>query len=129
MRGRIREIEIDSTAYDVIDHDVLARRTKSQRSLIFKNMAGVLKLFQVTLVKISALTLHIRSEIAADVRSFVPIQAQPFQAFVNGGHRFLGVSLAISVFNTQHKFSAVMPRKQPVKKRSARPTYVQKTGG
>ena len=77
MRRRIGEIEIDFAAHDVVDDDVLARRTKSQRTLVFEDVTGILKFLQVALVKFCALTLQIRSEIAADVRTFVPIQAQP----------------------------------------------------
>ena len=99
MRGRIAEVEIDSPANDIIDDDVLARRTKPHRALVFKDVTGVLQFFQVTLVEFSAFTLQVRSEIAADVRAFVPVQAQPFQAFVDRGHRFLGVSLDIGVFD------------------------------
>src|SRR5215216_834683 len=127
MRGRIAEIEVDPPAHHVIDYHVLARRSKPHRALILENVTGILKFFQVTLVEIGAFALQIRSEIAADMRSFVPIQTQPFQPIVNGGHRFLGVSLDVSVFDTQHEFSAVMPRKKPVEKRSARPAYMQKT--
>src|SRR5438132_8533379 len=108
---------------------MLARRTKSQRALVLEDVTGVLKLFQIALVKIGALTLQIGSEIAADVRAFVPLQAQPLQSLINGGHRFLGVSLDIRVFDAQHEFPAVMPRKQPVEQRGARPANVQVAGG
>ncbi|KAG0506142.1 MAG: hypothetical protein Udaeo_04770 [Candidatus Udaeobacter sp.] len=128
MRGGIAEIEIDSAAYDVVHDDVFPRRPKPQRSLIFVDMAGVLKFFQITLVKFCAFTLQIRPELAADMRTFIPIQAQPFQSFVDGGRRFLGVALHIGVFDTQHEFSTVMPREQPVEKRGARSADVQITG-
>ena len=73
MRRRIAEIEIDSAAHDVVHDDVLARRPKSQRALVFENVTGVLKFFQVTLVKFSAFALQIRSEIPTDLRAFIPI--------------------------------------------------------
>ena len=78
MRCRIAEIEIDFSADKVINHDVLARRTKSHRAVVLENVTGVLKFFQIALVKFGALALQIRSEIAADVRTFVPIESEPF---------------------------------------------------
>ena len=129
MRCGIAEIEIDFAAYDVVHNDVLAWRTKSQRALVFKDVTGILKFFQVALVKFCAFALQIRSEIAADVRAFVPLEAEPLQPFVNGGHRFLGVSLNVGVFDTQHEFAAVMPRKEPIKQRGTRPADVQIASG
>ena len=125
MRCRIAEIEIDSPAHDVIHDHVLARGTKSQRALVFEDVTGVLKSFQIALVQFRALTLQIRSEIAANMRAFIPIQAEPLQSFVNRCHRFLGVSFDVGVFDAQHEFTAVMPRKQPVEQRGARPSNVQ----
>ena len=43
MRARIGEIEIDLAADEIVDNDVLARRTEAQRALVFENVAGVLK--------------------------------------------------------------------------------------
>ena len=106
---------------------MFARRAKSQRALVFKDVTGILKFFQVTLVKFCALALQIRTKLAANMRPFVPIQAESFQTFVNGGHCFLGITLPVSVFNAQHEFASVMPRKQPVKKCSARAPDVQIT--
>src|SRR5260370_11977921 len=77
MRGRIGEIEIDFTADDVIDDDVLAWRTESQGTLILEDVTGILKLLKVPLVKLRPLTLQISSVIAARMRAFVPVQAQP----------------------------------------------------
>ena len=88
-------------------------------------MTCILKFFEVALVQFRALTLQIRSEIAADVRTFVPVQAEPFKPPVNGGHRFLGVPLDIGVFDAQNEFAAVMARKQPVEQCGARTADVQ----
>ena len=107
---------------------MLARRPKSQRALVLENVTGVLKFIQVTLVKFCAFALQIRPQLAAKVRAFIPIQAQPFQSFVDGGHRFLGVALHIGVFDAQHEFPAVMSREQPVEKRGTRSADVQITG-
>src|SRR5437667_8023007 len=79
----------------------------------------------MSLVKFRALALQIRPKIAADVRAFAPVQAEPLQPFVNGGHCFLGVSLDVGVFDAQHEFSAMVPRKKPIEQRSACPADVQ----
>src|SRR5438045_4524190 len=76
MRRRIAKIEIDSAAHDVIHDDVLARRTKSQRALVLEDVTGILKLFQVALVTFRSLTLQVRSEFAARMRAFVPVEPQ-----------------------------------------------------
>jgi hypothetical protein len=78
MRRRIAEIEINLAAHDVVHNDVLARRTKSQRALVLEDVTGILKFFQIALVKFRSLTLQIRSVIAARMLAFVPIQTQPF---------------------------------------------------
>src|SRR6516165_12808330 len=96
--------------------------------MVFENMTGVLKFFLVTLVKFCAFALQIWPELARYVRAFVPIQPQPFQSFVNGGRRFLSVAFQIGVFDAQHEFAAMMPREQPIEKRSARSADVQITG-
>ena len=127
MRRRIAQIEIDSPAHDVIHDHVLARRAKSQRALVFENVTGILKFFQVTLIKFCAFALQIRAKLATNMRPFVPIQAEPSQTFVNGGHCFLGITLHVSVFNAQHEFASVMPCKEPVEQCSARAANVEIT--
>jgi hypothetical protein len=77
VRRWIAEIEVNFAANDVIDDDVLAWRTKSQGALVVEDVSGILKLLQVALVKLCSLTLQVRSEFAAGVRPFVPIQAKP----------------------------------------------------
>ncbi len=102
MRARIGEIEIDFAADEIVHDDVLPRRTEAQRALVFKDVATVLKFLQVTLVDLSALTLKIGTEIAADVGAFIPIQSEPFEAFVNRGRGFLGIAPQIGIFDSQH---------------------------
>src|SRR4029450_6738748 len=69
----VRKIEIDFAANEIVDQDVLARGTKSQRSLVFKNVTGILQLLEIPLVNFVALTLKIGPEISADMRAFVPV--------------------------------------------------------
>src|SRR5262249_23797257 len=128
MRGWIGEIEIDFAADNILDHHVLAWRTKAQSALVFENVARLLKLFQVTFVKLGALALKIRAEIASDVRSFIQVQAKPCKALVTRRGRFLVVPFNVGIFDAQNELSVVMPREKPVKKRRARPADVQIAG-
>src|SRR6266576_1465517 len=125
MRCGIAEIEIDPAADEIVNHDVLARRTKSQSSLIFEDMTGILKLVEVAFVEFCPFALQVRSEISPHVGAFVPIKTEPLQPFINRGHGFLGVALYVGVFDAQNEFATVMPNKKPVEKRSARPANME----
>src|SRR5205814_2036691 len=116
MGAWICEIEIDFAADDVIDHHVLTRRAKTERARVFENMAGVLKLFQIPLVNIRSLALQIRSEISAHMRTFIPIEAEPAQSFINRGGCFFGIARSISVLDAQNEFAVVVSREEPIEK-------------
>src|SRR5437763_4285937 len=77
MSSRVSQIEINLATDEIVHHHVLAWRTKSQRALVFEDVATVLKFFQVAFVNISPLALKVRTEISSDVWPFVPIQAEP----------------------------------------------------
>jgi len=66
----------------------------------------------VLLVNLLALRLPVRAVGAANVRAFVPLQAQPAQP----GHQFFfragDKTFAIGVFNAQNKLSAGLVRQQ-----------------
>src|ERR1700726_4227638 len=128
VRSGIRQVKIDFAANDIINHDVLARRTKSQRALIFEDVTGILQLFQVALVKFGPFALQIRSKISADVWTLIPIQPEPLQPFVDCRHGFIDVARSIGIFYSQNEFSALMPGEQPIEKRRARAPDVEITG-
>src|SRR6478752_1457927 len=46
----VREIEIDLAANEIVDHYMLAGRTKPQRALIVEDVTGILQFLQVALV-------------------------------------------------------------------------------
>src|SRR5260370_28547568 len=102
MRARIGEIEIDFAANEIVHDNMFARRTKSQRALVFEDVAAVLKFFQVAFVNFSALALEVRTEISADMGAFIPIQAKPFETLINRGRGFLGVAFSVGVFDSQN---------------------------
>src|SRR6266851_9148808 len=128
VRSGIRQVEIDFAADDIINHDMLARRAKSQCALVFEDVTGILQLFQVALVKFGAFALQIRSKISADVRTLVPIQPEPLQPFVDCRHGFIDVARSIGIFYSQNEFSALMPRAQPIEKGRACAPNVEITG-
>src|SRR5690625_2082666 len=70
-------------------------------------------------------TLLIRAVVAADSRTFVPIDAEPVQI---RQHLFLGLfggTLQVRVFDAQNEHAAVVASKQPVEQRRPRPADVQ----
>src|SRR5205085_12006188 len=85
VRARVREIEINLAANEIVDDDVLTRRTEAQRALVFEDVTTVLKFFQVTLVNLRALTLEIRAKFSPDVGTFVPINSEPFEPPIDRG--------------------------------------------
>ena len=98
----IRKIKIDFPANKIAHDHVLARRPETQCARIFENMTAVLKLLQVALVNICALTLQIWAKISANVRTFIPIEAEPLQTLVNRCGGFFGVARSISVLDAQN---------------------------
>ncbi len=60
-----------------------------------------------------------------EIRTFVPIQTQPFKAVDDALNRFLGGALGISVFDSQHQFTAVFFGKQPIANSGAGPTNMK----
>ena len=53
-----------------------------------------------------ALGLNIRSVIAADVRSFVPVHPNPFECGINDIRSALNIAFLVGIFNTEDKISA-----------------------
>src|SRR5260370_3022620 len=110
----IRKIKIDFAANKIIPDHMRARRPETQGVRIFENMAAVLKLLQVALVNICALTLQIRAEISANVQTFVPIKAKPLQTFVNRCGGFFSVASSVGVLDAQNEFADVMSGEEPI---------------
>src|SRR5437868_14403445 len=77
MRARIRKIEIDFPADDVIDKHVLAWRSESQRPRIFENASTLLKFLQIAFVNLRSLTLQIWSPISAHMRTPAHLSPSP----------------------------------------------------
>src|SRR2546429_1665211 len=129
MGSWICEIEIDFAADDVIDHQVLTLRAKTDGARVFENMAGVLKLFQILLVNIRSFALQIWSEISAHMRTFIPIEAEPAQSFINRGGGFFSIARSIGVLDAQNEFAVVMSREEPIEKGGARAADVEIASG
>src|SRR5581483_1746611 len=72
------------------------------------------------LVNVQPLALDVRSVGAADVRPFVPLQAQPVQPIQNTAERFLAGALLIGILDAQDELTTVTVGKQPVEQCGAR---------
>src|SRR5437773_12510609 len=129
MGSWICEIEIDLGADDVSDRHVLTRRAKAECARVFENMAGVLKLFQILLVNIRSFALQIWSEISAHMRTFIPIETEPAQSFIDRGSGFFGIARSIGVLDAQNEFAVVMSREEPIEKSGARAADVEIASG
>src|SRR5205807_2983818 len=80
---------------------------------------------EITSVNFLALALEIRAEISSRFRTFVPFQPEPAQPVVNRARRFLGISGAVGVFDSQNKSAAGVLRVQPVEKGRPRTADMQ----
>jgi len=67
------------------------------------------------LVDFVALALEIGPEISSNVWSFIPIQSEPSQTFVDCRRGFFGIARTVGILDPQNKSAAVMPGKEPVK--------------
>src|SRR5262249_21747802 len=70
----------------------------------------------------------IRTVLAADVRPFVPVEAQPAQVLEHAGFGFPGRSLLIGVLDAENERAALAAREQPVEERGAGVANVQVAG-
>ena len=85
-----------------------------------------LALFQqlvcIFFINIKTLGLIVRATVAAYLRAFIPVDAEPFQAGQNLTYRVLLQAFSISVLDTQNQLAAHLMSKQPVEQRSTRTT-------
>ena len=79
----------------------------------------------MALVDLIALTLEIRTEIAANMRAFVPVQSQPAQTVVNRRGSFFRVARFVGILDSEHEHAAVMPREEPIEQCGPRAADVQ----
>jgi hypothetical protein len=79
-------------------------------------------------VPVGALALQIRLMGSAAIRAFVPVDAEPAQAVVDGVRVLRAVSRGVRILDAQYKDAAVVAGEQPVEERGSRPADVQMTG-
>ena len=84
--------------------------------------AFVQQLLSIFFVNIKALGLIVRTVFAAGLRTFIPVDAQPFQAGKDLAYGILFQAFNIGILNTQNQLTAHFAGKQPVKQRSTRTT-------
>ncbi len=80
---------------------------------------------QMPLVDFVALTLKIRPEISAGLRTFVPFEPEPAESVVDCLRGFGGVAGLIGILDPQDKCAAGVMREEPVEERGARATDVE----
>ena len=78
---------------------------------------------------IETLRLEVGCVRAADIRPFVPVEAEPAQAVEDAVDHLLRRSLGVGVLDAQHEHAAVAAREQPVEERGARAADVEVAGG
>ena len=91
-------------------------------------MAGGQQFIDGGLITIGPLRLIIRRVRPADLRAFVPIDAQPAQPVQDRRQRLLDVPLLVGVVDPQDELPAVLPGEQPAKKRGANAADVKISG-
>ena len=94
---------------------MLAWRTETNRACVFEKVTGGLQLPQIPLVDLIALTLEIRTEISADLRTFVPVEPEPAQPVVDRGRSFGRVARFVGILDAQDKCAAVWRAKSQLK--------------
>src|SRR5260221_10928301 len=77
MRVRVREIEFDAAANEIVHDDLFARRAEAPRAVVLEQPAAGLELLEVALINVEALALEVRPEVAAGLGTFVPIEPEP----------------------------------------------------
>src|SRR5215207_10045934 len=88
-------------------------------------MATFPQLVRVALVHIPTLALAVRSTIASDAGTFIPIQSEPAQTVIDGLERWLGITRVVRILDAQDERASISTREEPVEERRARPTDVQ----
>ena len=130
VRFRVREVEIDRAADDVVHDHVLARRTETERAVVLEEVAARLELREIASRRFHC----VRSGSRARNRRR-PAGLRPSPARASAGRRRSQRSLRrccahASVSSTRRtKVPPVMPREEPVKKRRPRPADVEETRG
>src|SRR5437763_1414602 len=73
----------------------------------------------MALVDFGALALEIGPEISSNVWSFIPIQSEPSQTFVDCRRGFFGITRTIGILDPQNECAAVISGNKPVEQRGA----------
>src|SRR5205823_454822 len=53
---------------------------------------------------------------SAHMRTFIPIETEPAQSFINRGGGFFSIARSIGVLDAQNEFAVVMSREEPIEK-------------
>src|SRR5271157_1611010 len=97
-------------------------------AVIAVNMAGIDQLLHGRLVFRGPLRLVVGTIGSADVRSLIPIDADPPKTIEDALDGILDVPLLVGVVDPQQKLAAEMPGQQPVEQGRSHSADVQKAG-
>ena len=117
-----------------IDHAILTvRRTRNRCDLLARTgtriaVSSLAQRANCLLVHGQSRTLHIGAKPSTDVRSFIPIKAQPAQIGEHLLHRTRLHARCIEVFYAQHKRSLALTRMEPSNERSPRGAEMNRAG-
>ena len=127
--GFVGVVDGDFTADEVLHGDWFAFEAEAPGAVVFVDAAGVLEFFEPSGVDILSLRLEIWSAVTAGLVTFVPVDAEPFEAGEDGLAGFFGVACFVGVLDAENKISAVLPGVEPVEESGARPSNVQVASG
>jgi hypothetical protein len=125
----IRHVELDATTNDVLDHHRFARRAETDGAAVLVDMPPGLKDREVFFVNGIPLALAVGTELAAHVRTLVPVEAEPFQAVENDLVRLGRVAFFIRVLDAEDELAAVFAGVEPIEEGGAGPADMEKAGG
>ncbi len=129
MGVRVGEIEFDIAADEVVDGDFLAQRAEAPGALILVEVALGVELIKVGLVDGFAFGLEIGAAGSADFWAFIPLEAEPAEAFEDDLDGLLSVAGFVGVFDAEDEGAAAMAGEEPVEEGGSGAADVQVTGG
>ena len=128
VRGRVRHVELDPPANQVLHHHRLPRGTEPDRAAILVGVPARLELREVFGINIAPLALAVGAVGAALVGTLVPVEPEPIQAVENDLVRLGGVAFFVGVLDAQDELPAVAAGVEPVEKGRAGAAHMQVAG-
>src|SRR5687767_3198026 len=122
-------VELDWSMHAVGKRGLARRHLEANRAFVEHRLAAIQQLLSRGAIAIEPLGLKVRRVRAANLRPFVPIDAQPPQSIEDTGDHFGLVTLDVGVLNAQDERAAVAARIEPIEQGSPGATNMKITGG